>query len=153
MAWGAFCGTTLSILYFVPGKAKLDSAAYVKYILDPILIPFWHRMCEEKGWTVVIENGAPGHKKYVKTCRQLNKMEVIEWPPQSPDLNLIEAIWGDMETELRIIFGCSSNIENLQRQCHAVFKMTTKERLSDLLTSMKDRLNAVILAGGAATPY
>jgi hypothetical protein len=58
MAWGAFYGTTMSDLFFVPGKAKLDSAAYVKHILDPILIPFWHQMCEEKGWAVVIEDGA-----------------------------------------------------------------------------------------------
>ena len=77
----------------------------------------------------------------------------LDWPPQSPDLNLIEALWGDMETELGIIFGRSGNVEELQQQCRLVFKMTTKKRLSSLIAGMKPRLQAVILAEGAAIPY
>jgi hypothetical protein len=80
-------------------------------------------------------------------------MKVIDWPPQSPDLNLIEAIWDDMETELGIIFGCSSTVEELQQQCRLVFKITLKERLSGLIAEMKARLDAVILTEDAATAY
>jgi hypothetical protein len=63
-----------------------------------------------------------GHKKYAKACRELNEMEVINWPHQSPDLNLIEAFWGDMETELGVIFGRSSNLLELQDQCRRVWR-------------------------------
>ena len=80
-------------------------------------------------------------------------MEVLDWPPQSPDLNLIETIWGDMEVELGMIFGHSSNLLELQQQCRGVFKMTTKERLTDLIKGMRGRLEAVIEAKGTATPY
>lgn len=62
MAWGAFVGTTKTDLIFIPDKAKMDSEVYTKTILDPILIPFWHEMCEKYEWTKVIEDGAPGHK-------------------------------------------------------------------------------------------
>ena len=54
-----------------------------------------------------------------------------EWPAESPDLNLIEACWGDVETELGEI---------------------TEERL-DAVESMPVRLQAVIDAGGAVTKY
>src|SRR5579862_3355061 len=96
-------------------------------------------MCEEKGWAVVIEDGAPGHKKHAIACRELNQMEVIDWPPQSLDLNLIEAIWGDMEVELGMVFGCSTGLPELQQQCRLAFKMTKEERLLGLIKGIKKK--------------
>jgi len=104
MAWGGFCGTTKSELVFIPGKAKLDSAMYVETVMEPYLVPFWHQCCEEYGWTRVIENGAPGHQKYARIYRQKNEIDAVPWPAQSPDLNLIEALLMDLETELGVVF-------------------------------------------------
>ena len=50
MVWGGFCGGTKSELVFVPGRATLDSAAYVTTVMEPHLVPLWHRCCEEYGW-------------------------------------------------------------------------------------------------------
>ena len=35
---------------FVPGRTILDSAAYVTTVMEPHLVPLWHRCCEEYGW-------------------------------------------------------------------------------------------------------
>ena len=43
-AWGGFCGGIKSELLFVPGKAKLDLAAYVRTIMEPHLVPLWERL-------------------------------------------------------------------------------------------------------------
>lgn len=94
-----------SDLYFVPSGPKIDSSVYTTEILDPLLIPFWHQTCEEYGWTQVVEDGALGHKKWAIECRRKNNIVVINWSPQSPHLNLIEVLWGDMETELGETFG------------------------------------------------
>jgi len=65
MVWGAFCGTTKSDLVCMPGKAKVNAVTYVKTVMEPYLVPFWHQCCEEYGWTKVIEDSAPGHKVWL----------------------------------------------------------------------------------------
>jgi hypothetical protein len=81
MTWGAFCGPNLkSSLVCVPGKAKVNSQLYVEQVMDPHLVPFWHRCCEEYGWTKVVEDGPPGHKGMAKDYRELNEMDVIQRP-------------------------------------------------------------------------
>ena len=41
-----FVGTSSLKLVFDPGKAKFDSAAYVTTVMEPHLVPLWHRCCE-----------------------------------------------------------------------------------------------------------
>lgn len=152
MAWGGFCGQLKSELVFIPGKAKLDSAMYVDTIMEPHLVPFWHQCCEEYGWARIVEDGAPGHKKHAIIYRELNEMDVVEWPAQSPDLNLIEALWMDMETELGETWGRVGDVETLQDVLRLVWEKIPKERLSSLVQSMPARLQAVIDAGGVQLP-
>lgn len=153
MVWGAFCGEHKSELVACPSGIKLDSCEYTLSILDPHLIPFWHKMCEEYGWAVVVEDGGPGHKGYSKACRALNNMDVLEWPPQSPDLNLIEALWGDIAQELGHTYGRISGKDTLLNLARMEWLNIGAARLRSLISSMPNRLQAVIAANGAATPY
>ena len=70
-----------------------------------------------------------------------------------PDLNLIKALWGDMEVELGQIWGRASDVEALEAAVKAVCDTISEERLEDLVRSMPARLQAVINANGYFTPY
>ena len=85
--------------------------------------------------------------------RELNGMDVLPWPAQSPDLNLIEALWGDMEAELGQIWGRVSDPEVLEEAVKAAWDSITEERLEGLIRSMPTRLQSVIDADGHPTPY
>jgi len=154
MIWGAFCGTTKSDLIYIPGKAKIDSITYVKTVLEPALVPFWHRCCEEYGWTIVQEDNAPGHKKHANQYRELNGMDILVWPAQSPDLNPIEMVWGMIETELGEIWGRAPDIQTLKTYIETAWqRVITEEVLDRLIDGMPARLQAVIDAGGNPIPY
>ena len=38
-------------------------------------------------------------KNYLQRKEEQKVLEVMVWPPQSPDLNIIESVWDYMETE------------------------------------------------------
>ena len=47
------------------------------------------------------EDNDPKHKARVTTnFKNEMEIEVMEWPPQSPDLNPIEEIWAIMKKEI-----------------------------------------------------
>jgi len=71
-----------------------------KKVTESDLMPLWHQACEEYGWVAVVEDGAPAHKGGATQYRQLHEIEKIQWPAQCLDLNLIVALWLDMESEL-----------------------------------------------------
>lgn len=122
--------------------------------MEPHLVPFWHECCEKYGWVGVVEDGAPGHKGFANQYRRLNEMEQIRWPAQSPDLNLIKALWMDMEAELAETWGRVGDIPTLETVLNTVWHNgIPAERLENLLDSIPQRLQAVIDAGGGPTPY
>ena len=149
MVWGGFCGALKSDLVTVPGKTNIGSATNVVSIMEPYLVPFWQQFCEEYGWLKVVEDGAPGHKKYAIQYRDLNISDTL----QSPDLNIIEALWVDMETELGETWGRVGDIEVLEAYLKAVWEPIPPKRLDSLIRSMPAKLQAVVDAEGGAAPY
>lgn len=80
-------------------------------------------------------------------------MDFLEWPPQSPDLNLIEACWSDMEIELGPAYARCMTVEGLKEAMRDAWNNITPQRLEELIRGLRTKLQAVIDAGGAAIPY
>ena len=77
-------------LFFVPLKAKVNTALYAEEILESSVKPWAESFFGNKKWTFQ-QNGAPAHtsKKSQEWCRA-NFPDFIpkdEWPANSPDLN------------------------------------------------------------------
>ena len=88
----------------------------------------------------VVEDGALGHKGHAKKYRELNGMDVLPWPAQSPDLNFIEALWQDVEVELGQIWGRVSDLGTLEAAVKAAWNTITEERLEAYLPGCRLRL-------------
>ncbi|OXA40190.1 Transposable element Tcb1 transposase [Folsomia candida] len=80
-----------------------------------------------------------------------NKMTVLDWPPQSPDLNPIEHLWDHIEREIRKT--PIPNKTELQKRIIEAWNATSPEVTGHLVDSMNRRCTAVLEAKGGPTRY
>ena len=78
-------------------------------------------------------------------------LNVLEWPRQSLDLNLIKHLWRDLK--IAVPQRSPSNLTKLEKICREEWDNLPKYRCSKLVASYPRRLEAVIAAKGASTKY
>lgn len=87
-------------------------------------------------------------------------IEVIEWPPYSPDLNLIENLWALLKAEIYKIRPDLIHIRN-NNETKEILVATAQEawdsldlrHLEHLSKTMPHRVEAIIKSQGWYTPY
>lgn len=75
----------------------------------------------------------------------------MEWPSQSPDLNIIEDIWNYMKDEK--VKRHISNIDELWTTLQDIWKNIPQRFIDKLYRSMPKRVNAVYKAKGHNSKY
>ena len=72
----------------------INAWRYVKHVARPILWPECHNQLMRNPNFILMEDNAPCHNAYYTTReREKEKVEKVDWPPNSPDFNPIEHIW------------------------------------------------------------
>ena len=77
----------------------------------------------------------------------------MEWPAQSPDLNIIENIWLYMKRELQKSAVDIATKNDLLREIQSVWRNIELNYIRNLYQSIPDRLNNVIEMKGHLTKY
>uniref|UniRef100_A0AAQ4S5H1 Tc1-like transposase DDE domain-containing protein n=1 Tax=Gasterosteus aculeatus aculeatus TaxID=481459 RepID=A0AAQ4S5H1_GASAC len=81
---------------------------------------------------------------------QRNKYNVLEWPSQSPDLNVIENLWSLLKRAVHA--QKPSNLTELEMFCKEECSKIPSTRIQTLIGSHRKRLD-VISAKGGSTKY
>ena len=80
------------------------------------------------------------------------QISASEWPPQSPDLNIIENVWRMMKDKLYEDAGSITKAELVQR-LQLLWRDITREKNQELYSSLPRRMAAVIKCKGTMTKY
>ncbi len=125
---------------------RVNSAVYIN-VLASSLLP--NMYLDE----VFQQDNAPAHKSAeTKTWFYENGVQVLEnWPPNSPDLNIIENLWSIMKTNVGKRH--PKNVEELERVVLEEFFLIPNSYVEKLFKSIKTRVNLTIINRGGFTKY
>jgi len=144
LVWGAIKEDGTRILLRCP--PILNSAAY-QCILDEGLQHIYGRD------SVLMHDGAPCHRSFsTQTYLEKNKICCIcDWPPQSPDLNVIENMWSVLKNNVSKRF--PSSIDELWNFTKEEWYKIDVGYIKNLYASIPKRLDAVIKMKGQHSKY
>ncbi|CAG9955436.1 unnamed protein product [Clonostachys rosea f. rosea IK726] len=87
-------------------------------------------------------------------------IELLDWPPHSPDISPIENLWSLLKARIRSrypylnsLLKTDANIEELKRCAQVVWRDIDQSLIRGLMESLPNRLRAVIRARGWYTKY
>ena len=146
MVWGCMSAASIGELYFIEGK--MNSNMYCE-ILQQSMIPSLQKLGHRE---VFLHDNDPKHTS--KTTTDLLKrlrVKVMDWPSMSPNLNLIEHLWGILKR--KVVVRKVSNICQLRDVVMEEWMSIPVAICEALVNSMPRRVNAVLDNDGGHTKY
>lgn len=148
MVWGAMAAGGVGNLVFV--ETTMDKFSYLN-ILKENLRASATNLGISDDYRFLHDNDPKHTSMVVREWLLYNVKQVVPHPPQSPDLNPIEHLWGILEKKIR-----QHKITNKQMLKDIIvqeWRNISTEITEKLALSMKNRLRAVIAAKGYHTKY
>ena len=86
MIWGAMSVNGTAALYFLPAEVTMNGSRYVNLLREKLQLHMAVHHC-----SVFMHDGASCHRsKMVQSFLDQQRINMLEWPGNSPDLNPIE---------------------------------------------------------------
>lgn len=144
MAWVGFCGQLKTPLVFfddsIDGETYLN---HVKYVIKP-----W---CEAKSVNIGAfqhDNATPHTDHRVTAELKRWNMEVLDWPPNSPDLNPVELVWAALSREVYKRGRQYTSKESLKSAIITAWENLRPSYLDSILTETWKRMVKVLKTHG-----
>ena len=150
--WGAMSWFGFTPLFRITGN--LNSGKYIDILRDN-LVNNNYLLSNRPGFIYQNDNSPIHTSRNVKLFFQQNRIDTLEWPAFSPDINCIENVWGLMKSKLQKIKPHPNNINQLWDHINRIWNeiMTDTALRRSYISSMNKRVYAVYAAGGNFTKF
>ncbi|CAF4338913.1 unnamed protein product [Rotaria sp. Silwood2] len=141
--WGAICryGTTSALLY----SDNMNSIKYCE-VLKNQLIPSIKRLPKGNKYTFQHDLARWHTSNMVKEQIKKLKINMLEWPPNSPDLNVVEQLWSIIDK--RLASKPINSKAELQKHLQEEWDKISLKLCRELVDSMPERIEKCLKAKG-----
>jgi len=164
MVWGCFIGNKLGPLVFI--DENVNKEVYIQ-LLEQNLLPLINLLHENGIHDIVFQqdnaspHSAPATQEWLKAAAQQHGFTVMEFPPNSPDLNPIEHLWFKLKAELYRRYPDTMDLKGsgklvrkeLHNRLNKIWWDIGEDVLNKLIDDMPKGVEAVLKAKGWYTEY
>ena len=148
--WGCITYNGIGTLTF--SRTAFKSGDYIQLLEDNLYAVVAKEF--PRGDYIFQQDNAPWHtSNETKSWLELNEIPVLDWPSQSPDLNIIENVWLIVKNHLRKREVVLNDQEALRQCITEAWEAITVEAIRRLYNSIPRRIQEVIRRFGYITKY
>lgn len=130
-------------------NTRVNGTIYKNVLKDHVIPILRNSECEKP---IFMQDNAPCHKaKHVMEFLKEQNVDVLDWPPQSPDLNPIENLWYTLGK--KVSARNPTDTEDLWKKLKEEWSKISREDCRRLIQSCSRRCAAVIQNKGLFTKY
>ena len=137
MVWACITNIGKKKIVFVDGN--INAQKYIKILEENLL-----EIMDDGDLFFQQDNARPHTAKATKEWFIANEISVIDWPAYSPDLNIIENVWGILTERIYKGRDKFSNLGELKSQILSEWQKLSIDDISNLYKSLPKKLLNVI---------
>ena len=152
MFWGCITYNGVGPLLEVP--CNVNSKTYISHVLEPMYRRFWKKLLKKNPHAVFMQDNAPYHRAHSVTAWFGGKrVNLLDWPPQSPDLNPIENVWAILSRKVRNREPPPATLGALREALLQEWRRIPLGSLRGLYEGLPRRIKAIQKSSGNPTKY